>query len=171
MGDVDCIVDKSLRLAFLETFFIQNGGDDVKKEIDLMIYDGEDIRDDPIDKGIRKELLDTLVKIYNDKKENNNNNNEEEKKENNINVRGNKKKKKKKKNNNNKKKKKNKKKNNNNNNNNNNKKNDEKEEEKKMDEIKKELDELIYDGTDLKSQYNYDEDYKAVFPCKTLGLK
>ena len=152
MGDVDCIVDKSLRLAFLETFFIQNGGDDVKKEIDLMIYDGEDIRDDPIDKGIRKELLDTLVKIYNDKKENNNN--------------------KKKKNNNNKKKKKKKnKKKNNNKNNNNNKKNDEKEEEKKMDEIKKELDELIYDGTDLKSQYNYDEDYKAVFPCKTLGLK
>ncbi len=110
MADVDCIVDKSLRLSFLETFFIQNGGEGVKKEIDIMIYDGEDIRNDPIDKGIRKELLETLVKINN-------------------------------------------------------------EEEKEMTDIKKELDELIYDGTVLKSQYNYDEDYKAVFPCKTLGLK
>lgn len=36
---------------------------------------------------------------------------------------------------------------------------------------RRELDLLIYDGNDLEQTDPYLEDFKDVFPCKTLGLK
>lgn len=107
MSDVDCLVDDLLRLSFLETTFKKTGNASVKKEIDLLVYDGKDLQTDPIDRGMEKELLETLV---------------------------------------------------------NNKKGDYK-------KYKVKLDLLIYDGKDLNVQNPYAEDYKEVFPCKTLGLK
>lgn len=107
MSDIDCIVDDLLRLSFLEATFKITKNVEVKNEIDLLIYDGKDLQNDPFDKGIEKELLETLVKYDKDNYETH----------------------------------------------------------------KKELDLLIYDGKDLKSLYSYDDDYKDVFPCETLGLK
>lgn len=107
MSDVDCLVDDLLRLSFLEETFKKTGSASVKNEIDLLVYDGKDLQTDPLDKGMQKELLETLVKN------------------------------------------------------------------KKSVDYKKNkarLDLLVYDPTILKPQ-QYDDDYKDVFPCKTLGLK
>jgi hypothetical protein len=109
MSDVDCLVDDLLRLSFLEQIYKKSGSASVKKEIDLLVYDGTDLQPDPLDKDMKKELLETLVKNKKD-----------------ANYKKN----------------------------------------------KDELDLLIYDGTDLKSgRLLYEDDYKDVFPCKTLGLK